>query len=185
MLDRNNVGISEQYCVKMLLATGTNLHAQPDFLAHKLQDPAGFLHWFHTVLRIHRPDVICAPRPLSTGPQALANVQEDLLQALRLESDASDAENSHAFAIFVDEAGCIVSMHRMVVVTYLFGNFEMPRDGFYTAVTVHVCLYCHTLRTLASYFTSTAHVCRQLPMSASRTGSKQARQSAVSWSRVL
>ncbi|KAL3133884.1 hypothetical protein ABBQ32_008343 [Trebouxia sp. C0010 RCD-2024] len=84
------------------------------------------------VLRIRRPDVICAPRPLSTRPQALANVEEDLVQALRL-----DAENPHAFAIFVDEAGFMVSVHRMVVVTYLFGNFEMPRDEFNSAVAVH------------------------------------------------
>lgn len=128
-------------------------------MARKLQDPAGFLHWFHTVLRIQRPDVIGAPRPLSAGPQALANVQEDLLQALRL-----DAENPHAFAIFVDEAGYMVSMHRMVAVTYLLGSFEMPRDDFNSAVTVHVCPYRHTLCTLASYFTSTARACRRLPM---------------------
>lgn len=46
-----------------------------------LQDPAGFLHWFHTALHIHQPDVICAPRILSAGPELLANVQEDLLEA--------------------------------------------------------------------------------------------------------
>lgn len=90
-----------------------------DFLAHKLRDPAGFLHWFHTALRIQRPDVIHAPRPLGAGPDALANVQEDLLQAWRL-----DAEKPHAFAIFADEAGYMASVHRMVV-AYLFGNFEM------------------------------------------------------------
>ena len=107
-----------------------------DFLAHKLQDPAGFLHWFHTVLRIQRPDVICAPRPLSAGPEALANVQEDLLQALRL-----DAKIPRAFAIFVDEAGYMVSMHRMMVVTYLFGNVEMPRDGL---IVLSLCMYVYT-----------------------------------------
>ena len=85
-------------------------------MAHNLQDPAGFLHWFHTALRIQRPDVIRAPRPLSVGPGALANVQEDLLQALRL-----NADNPHAFAIFVDEAGYMVSMHGIVII-YLFGN---------------------------------------------------------------
>lgn len=83
-----------------------------DYLAHKLQDPAGFLHCFHAALRIQRPDVIRAPRPLGAGPDALANVREDLLQALRL-----DAENPHAFAIWVDEAAYMVSVHRMVVVT--------------------------------------------------------------------
>lgn len=145
--------------VMLVSAVCCQQHAQLGFLARKLQDPAGFLHWFHTVLRIQRPDVICAPRPLSAGPQALANVQEDLLQALRL-----DAENPHAFAIFVDEAGYMVSMHRMVDVTYLLGSFEMPRDDFNSAVTVHVCPYRHTLCTLASYFTSTARACRQLPM---------------------
>ena len=86
-----------------------------DFLALKLQDPAGFLHWFHTVLRIQRPDVICAPRPLIAGPEALANAKADLLRALRL-----DAEKPCALAIYVDEAGYMVTLYRMVVVAYLF-----------------------------------------------------------------
>lgn len=86
-----------------------------DFLALKLQDPAGFLHSFQTSLRIQRPDAICAPRPLIAGPEALATVQEDLLQALRL-----DADKPRALAIFVDEAVYMVSLYRIVVVTYLF-----------------------------------------------------------------
>jgi len=148
------------------------------FLARKLQDPAGFLHWFHTVLRIQRPEIICAPRPLSAGPEALANVQEDLLQALRL-----DPEQPRALAIFVDEAGYMVSMCRMViVVTYLFGDFGMPRAGVMTpSLYICLCASTHTF-TLASYFTFIVHLCRQLPMSASKRGSKRARQSAVSWS---
>lgn len=100
----------------------------------KLRDPAGFLHWFHTVLRIHRPDVICAPRPLSAGPESLANVQEDLLQALRL-----DTKKPRSLAIFVDGAGYMVNMHRMAVVTYLFGSLTMPR--FDNTVIAHACLY--------------------------------------------
>ncbi len=109
------------YCL-VLQATHMLSHT---CLARKLQDPAGFLHWFHSALRIQRPDIICLPRPLSEGPEALANVQEDLLQALRL-----DAERPRALAIFVDEAGYMVSMCMMViVVTYLFGDLWMPRDG--------------------------------------------------------
>ncbi len=108
------------YCL-MLQATDMLSHT---CLACKLEDPAGFLYWFHRALRIQRPDIICRPSP--EGPEALANVQEDLLQALRL-----DAQRARALAIFVDEAGyMVVSMCRMViVVAYLFDDLWMPRDG--------------------------------------------------------
>jgi hypothetical protein len=74
---------------------------------------------------MQRPDIICRPRPLGEKSGTLANVQEELLQALRL-----DAERPRALAIFVDEAGYMVSMCRMViVVTYLFDDLWTPRDG--------------------------------------------------------
>ena len=131
-------------------------------LARKLQDPAGFLYWFHRALRMQRPDIICRPSP--EGPEALANVQEDLLQALRL-----NAERPRALAIFVDEAGYMVSVCSIViVVAHLFGDLWMPRDGLMLASLYIPCASTHiTLCTCAG-----SCPCQQARKAASKRGSQ-------------
>ena len=77
----------------------------------------------YTPARCH----LCSQNTQCRPPELLANVQEDLLQALRL-----DTEKPRTLAIFVDGAGYMVSMHRMAVVTYLSGSLKMPRHGLIT-----------------------------------------------------
>lgn len=75
-----------------------------------VQDPAGFLHWLQQRLHANDPHRIRAPRPLppnATPAYAEADARADLLNALK-----PHGSDPRAYAIIVDEAGCLVSSRR-------------------------------------------------------------------------
>ena len=137
------------------------------------------LHWFHMALHVQLPDVIAAPGLLQQSSNAYRFVLRDLLQALK-----QNATAPRAFAMFVDEAGYMV---RIYSITHLFGNhrptchFWDASTCFGSAITEHMSMRQH-ISFARTKRCSALRLCRRVPTFASKTSSKQAMQSAISWS---